>query len=667
MATSHSLPPQPQRINPVAKLPFSPSQSNAAPRIPGARPGRSGSISSNVLNRSGSVVSSLSRTPQKAGYSYTAESQLTAAASMPAVVQPRPIPSTTHTNGILPPASFFHPSRPSYPPPSPSPTQHTTSGSVISIEATAFDGVRLAPLTEQQSRDSDGSESLGHTTEELKDPPLTPTSRSTNLKQSREPLLPIARQSTSGATTRPTIVTSGNPYDRSETNLSAGGRMRDSFERIFKRRFSMDGGRKSPTSAGPSNVNGGFAITSQPPPRSTQASPVSPVARMTFELNVPDKDDIPMSPESRHKRVLSSPQTSSRSVSQYSFNPNPPPGMNPPRASVPIINVRTGKRTRNYELHPSRNRFFLRGRILTGGDSPWAFIASLCLVLSITGVWFGTTCVWWWLNESPAVAAVGAYMCLLTISSMLATAFSDPGILPRDLDPDPPYPSNSSSEGSLRAPLPRDLKVRVGVVRTKFCATCRTYRPPRSSHCKMCDNCVDGCDHHCQWVNNCVGRRNYTSFFTFLFSAVLTLVLVICTTVLHLYLLTRKFHMSFRSALGTSQGVGSAVAFCLSILVIWPVFALLAYHLRLLLLNVTTIEQIRNQAHKSLVPGPAPPNPFSHGNWRRNLVYMLCRSPGYSWLNPRGIATEDKREINPGLLQEAWLHELEEGRRGKGE
>jgi palmitoyltransferase ZDHHC9/14/18 len=59
--------------------------------------------------------------------------------------------------------------------------------------------------------------------------------------------------------------------------------------------------------------------------------------------------------------------------------------------------------------------------LLTGGDSPWAFIASFSLVLIIAGVWFGTTAVWWWQNKSPAVAAVGAYLSLLTISTMLTT------------------------------------------------------------------------------------------------------------------------------------------------------------------------------------------------------------------------------------------------------
>jgi len=151
---------------------------------------------------------------------------------------------------------------------------------------------------------------------------------------------------------------------------------------------------------------------------------------------------------------------------------------------------------------------------------------------------------------------------------------------------------------------------------------------------------------------------------------VITLLLVICTTAIHLYLLTRApFHLDFRHALQTSQGAGSAAAFVMSILVIWPVMALLLYHTRLLLLNVTTIEQIRNQAHKSLVPGPAPPNPFSHGTWRHNLAYVLCRPAGFSWLDAAAIATEDRREVNPGLLRDAegsaedgWAGALEEGR-----
>ncbi|KAF5315930.1 hypothetical protein D9611_005011 [Ephemerocybe angulata] len=290
-----------------------------------------------------------------------------------------------------------------------------------------------------------------------------------------------------------------------------------------------------------------------------------------------------------------------------------------------------GRLVKRYELHPSRNGFFFGGRIMTGGDSPWAFIMALCVLFGIAGVWFGTTGVWWWkeagrarvsislgdpppvglgntgLNLRPglssldklgvegrdwtwvtvnanarragkAIVIVCAYLTAMVISSMFMTAFSDPGVLPRGLDLNPPFPANSPSDGGLRAPMPRDLKVREDVVRVKYCPTCKTYRPPRASHCKMCDNCVDGCDHHCQWVNNCVGSRNYTTFFVLLMSATLTAILVIVTAALHLYYLTVWQRYTFKEAL--SQGAGSAVGFCLAIVVIWPVGALLSYHLR---------------------------------------------------------------------------------------
>ncbi|KAI0822864.1 DHHC palmitoyltransferase-domain-containing protein [Trametes gibbosa] len=673
MATPHSLPISSSQRT-VTQLPFAPSSSsNGPPRLPGITSSSTSLVSKPPFgsapgtptklshHRTGSAVSSRSRLPITPTHYVAPELPIGPSASLP-ILQPRPTQGTTHIGGIIPSASF-HPTRPNYPPPSPTPPlpRPSTAGSVSSVGGTTADAFRLAALGGSYHRDriSEGTDSVGHSAEDVKTSTLVPSLRTASMKYSREPLLPIGPVpvAKSGGANRPTVQT--NPYGRNE---GAGGRMRDSFEKLFKRRFSFEGSRKSPTSPINPGPSGAYGLQ----PRSAEISPV------TFELNVDGTDRSPTSPGHR-KHSLSPLQGSSTSLNHASFIATPPAHMDPPLSAVPVLDSRTGKPMRNYQLHPSRNRFFLGGRILTGGDTPWAFVASLILVLGITGIWFGTTCVWWWLNESPAVAAVGAYMCLLSISSMLATAFRDPGILPRNLDPDPPYPANSSSE-SLRQPLPRDLKVRAGIVRTKFCPTCMTYRPPRSSHCKMCDNCVDGCDHHCQWVNNCVGRRNYTAFFTFLFSGVSTLVLVICTTAVHLYLLTRKYHLSFRQAIGTSQGVGSAVAFCIAILVIWPVLALLSYHLRLLLLNVTTIEQIRNQAHKSLVPGPAPPNPFSHGNWRRNVVYMLCRPPGYSWLDARAIATEDKREVNPGLLpvdDMDWAGGVEPGEHvggaGKGE
>lgn len=56
------------------------------------------------------------------------------------------------------------------------------------------------------------------------------------------------------------------------------------------------------------------------------------------------------------------------------------------------------------------------------------------------------------------------------------------------------------------------------------------------------------------------------------------MIYIITTSALHLYFLTIRRKIGFREALG--QGPGSAVAFSMSVLVIWPVLALLSYHLR---------------------------------------------------------------------------------------
>lgn len=102
-----------------------------------------------------------------------------------------------------------------------------------------------------------------------------------------------------------------------------------------------------------------------------------------------------------------------------------------------------------------------------------------------------------WHRLGPAAPIIQAYLFIVSFSSMLKTSWTDPGIIPREIDGDPPVDPpldldiNSASYYPPRNP-PRIKEIRVGThnVRLKYCDTCKIYRPPRCSHCRQCDNCV---------------------------------------------------------------------------------------------------------------------------------------------------------------------------------
>ncbi|KAJ1954460.1 Palmitoyltransferase zdhhc14, partial [Linderina pennispora] len=200
-------------------------------------------------------------------------------------------------------------------------------------------------------------------------------------------------------------------------------------------------------------------------------------------------------------------------------------------------------------------------------------------------------------------------------------------------------------------------------VRLKYCETCKIYRPPRASHCKYCDNCVENEDHHCIWLNNCVGRRNYRYFYGFVGALTFLCLYIVAFCLVRLILpLHHEPGLSFRQSVKRHPVVLAVLIF--AFWNVWLVGGLFGYHTILISRNMTTHE-VLGAKHSGAYRTPAGAtgkrhllfpkivSPYSRGSCASNWAAALCNPAvpaNVKWrtrVDPEGIEELLPRHSQP--------------------
>ncbi|XP_028936689.1 palmitoyltransferase ZDHHC18 [Ornithorhynchus anatinus] len=294
---------------------------------------------------------------------------------------------------------------------------------------------------------------------------------------------------------------------------------------------------------------------------------------------------------------------------------------------------------RKWEVFPGRNRFYCGGRLMLSGHGGVCAL-TFGLILATTGLFFVFDCPFLARHLTLAIPAIAGLLFFFVVSCLLQTSFTDPGILPRatpseaaDLE------KQIDSTGSTTyRPPPRTREVLINgqVVKLKYCFTCKMFRPPRTSHCSVCDNCVERFDHHCPWVGNCVGKRNYRFFYAFILSLSFLTAFIFACVITHLTL--RSQNDSFLNTL--KETPASVLELVVCFFSVWSILGLSGFHTYLVASNLTTNEDIKGSwSNKRGTESAA--NPYSHDSILTNCCSVLCGPFPPSLIDRRGFVPPD--------------------------
>ncbi|KAG7564936.1 Palmitoyltransferase DHHC domain [Arabidopsis suecica] len=324
---------------------------------------------------------------------------------------------------------------------------------------------------------------------------------------------------------------------------------------------------------------------------------------------------------------------------------------------------------RTYKAWKGNNVFFLGGRLVFGPDARSILITIFLITAPVIVfcIFVGRK----FIDDFPhhrgvSILAVAVGLILLDLIFLLLTSARDPGIIPRNLYPPEPEGNEGNGEPRLahtpqsRLPRTKDMVVNGITVKIKYCDTCMLYRPPRASHCSICNNCVEKFDHHCPWLGQCIGLRNYRFYFMF----------VLCSTLLCIYV--HVFCWIYVKRIMDSENINiwksfiktpaSIALIIYTFICVWFVGGLTCFHLYLMSTNQSTYENFRYRYDRH-------ENPFNKGILG-NFMEVFCTNVAVSQNSFRAKVSKEPaippRTVNGGMSSPSLQkvsHDIEMGRK----